>query len=119
MMSATGPVLSTSWDTITTLSPGTRSVNLPSSARLVEPCCDCHESGNATVRSPSLSAGTKVMIFFRAPPAFSSFVNLEAFVNHDHALTEFLDIRHVVTRQQDGHAMTPVVITQELAHRAL
>eukprot|EP01035_Chromulina_nebulosa_P005668 gene5668-7692_t len=46
-------------------------------------------------------------------------VDLGAFVDHDHAFAEFLDVGHVVAREENRDAMFAVILAEELADGAL
>ena len=79
--------------------------------------------GFAMLRAPGLGetggAGEKRDDFFPAAgPAFQAVeravVNFPALVNHDNAFAEFLDVGHVMAREQDRDAVFAVVLAQKL-----
>ena len=49
----------------------------------------------------------------------SAVVDFCALVDHDHAFAEFLDVGHVVAREENRHAILAVVVAEELANGTL
>ena len=46
-------------------------------------------------------------------------VDFNPFVNYDDPFAEFLDVGHIMAREQDGDSVTLIVVAEKLSNRAL
>jgi len=119
VMSATGPAARICCDTATAWSDATCSTHSP---LVAEPGPQALEER----RDPRAGGdvGREDLDDFLAAaggvePIDAAVVDLAALVDHDDAFAQFLDVGHVVAGQQDGRAVTAVVVAQERADRFL